>query len=418
MRRTFVVATVVTLLALAVPARAEPGQLDRFFSDDGRQTAFAHGATGYAVAVDRQGRIVVAGYTLGGQADVALARFMPNGEPDTEFGGGDGRVTTDLGAVDYAFDVAIGGGKIVVAGQRDQGDKSQIAVLRYGPRGNLDTTFSKDGKIFSDFGKVFQQANAVTIAGNGNILVGGYTSNGTSSRWAMVRYKPGGGLDHDFGGDGKVSVDLSTTDEQIEDIVVAPGGRILAAGYAEQSFIPQFAIAQFFSGGRFDGGFGDGGKKLVDVSDGSDTGYAMALQDDGKIVVAGYADHGGRGDWGLVRFGPKGHLDQSFAGDGTRVTSFGPGYEYASGVAIQQNGKILAVGRVIRKSGDLCVLRYLDQGRLDKAFGGDGRTCTDFYSGSDVGRDVALQKNGKIVVGGEAVRGSTRRFAIARYLGS
>ena len=99
---TSITATLVVTL-LSVPARAVPGHLDPFFDSDGRQTSFIHGATGYAVAIDKRQRIVVAGYTLTRQTDIALARFLPNGQPDRGFGGGDGRTEFNLGGTDYAF---------------------------------------------------------------------------------------------------------------------------------------------------------------------------------------------------------------------------------------------------------------------------------------------------------------------------
>ena len=96
------------LTGLGTSAVAAPGKLDTTFSGDGRATAFPKGATGYAVAIDAKGRVVVAGYTLSANTRIAVARFRPNGTLDPNFGGGDGRVTIDLGGTDYAFDVAIG----------------------------------------------------------------------------------------------------------------------------------------------------------------------------------------------------------------------------------------------------------------------------------------------------------------------
>ena len=419
MRRAFVgLASVLMIAALACPVRAEPGRLDRFFSKDGKQTAFTHGATGYAVAIDKHGRVVVAGYTLGNHTDIALARFLPNGKPDERFGNR-GRVVTDLGGTDYAFDLALQkNGKIVVVGERDRRTSSRFAVVRYGTAGKRDRTFSGDGIVLGTFGKTYQGANAVAIGASGNITVGGFTSNGTGSRWAIARYRPGGKLDKRFGHGGKVTSDLSPTDEQVEDLRIGQGGRIIAVGYAESFLIPRFAIARYLPGGKLDKSFAHGGVNLVDVSKGGDTGYGMAIQPDGRILMVGFADHGGRGDWGIVRFGTQGRLDHTFSGDGIEITAFGPAYEYAYQVAVQDNGKIVAAGRAFRKTGDFCLVRYKPRGGLDGTFGGDGKVCTDFFRGDDAARDVAIQDNGKIVAVGEAQRGHTRRFAVARFLAS
>jgi uncharacterized delta-60 repeat protein len=413
------IAVVLVATLLIAPAAATPGHLDTFFDTDGRQTSFIHGGTGYAVAIDASGRIVVAGYTLTRQTDIAVARFLPNGRPDPDFGGGDGRASLDLGGTDYAFDIAIqDDGKIVVAGERDLTDHSQFAVARFGRGGVPDAGFSGDGKVFVDFGTRFQGANALAIGPGGKILVGGFSSNGSTGRWAMARFLPDGKLDTGFGGDGKVFTNMSATDEQIEDLVVSPGGAITAAGYAEVSLTPRFAVARYGSGGRLDRHFGNSGKNLIDVTRGSDIAYGIAQRSDGGFILVGYASHAGGNDWGIVALGPQGHLDASFGDRGRVITAFGPAFEYAYGVAIQPNGRIVVVGRATRANADFCVIRYKPGGSIDLSFGGEGKAFTDYFGEEDTARGVALQTNGKIVVVGEAERNGVRRIALARYLGA
>lgn len=408
----------VLIAGLAVPASASAGKLDKFFSSDGKTTAFANGATGYAVAIDAKGRIVVAGSTQGAKPNFAVARFLPNGTPDNEFSK-DGKVTTDLGGSDYAFDLAIQeDGKIVVAGERDTKSTNSFAVVRYLPKGGLDGDFGGgDGIVLTDFGKRYQGANAVVVYPNGNIAAGGFASNGSTGRWAIARYGPRGVLDKEWGKDGRVTVDLSASDESIRDLLFIPGGKLVATGYAESNLIPKFAVARFRPKGTLDPDFGNRGVNLTDVSKGSDIGYGSALQEDGKIVLVGYANDGGKADWGLARFGPNGHLDKAFGGDGRVVTKMTGEYEFASGVAIQNNGKIVVVGRASRHGTDhFGVFRYKPNGGLDLGWSGNGKTFTDFGTGGDTARDVAIQDNGKIVAAGDAQVDGTRRFAVARYL--
>ena len=410
-------AAVLVATLLSAPAGATAGALDGSFDADGLASSFIHGATGYAVAIDHGGRIVVAGYTLSRTTDIALARFLPNGAPDPSFGGGDGRVTADLGGTDYAFDVAIqADGKIVVAGERDLVNQSAFAVARFGRGGLLDKSFSGDGKAFVDFGARFQGANALAIGPGGKILIGGFTSNGSTGRWAMARFLSNGRLDPAFGGDGKVATNLSATDEQIEDLVITPAGAIVAAGYAEVSMVPRFAVARYGSGGRLDAHFGSGGKTLIDVSRGSDIAYGLAQRPNGGFILVGYTDHAGGNDWGLVGLTPQGSLDATFGTGGRVIQAFGPAFEYAYGVAIQPNGRIVVVGRAARATADFCVLRYRASGSLDLTFGGDGKVFTDLFGSEDTARGVALQTDGRIVVAGEAVRNGVRRIAVARYL--
>lgn len=217
-------AIAVLLAAFAAPASATPGQLDHFFNNTGKNTALIAGGTGYAVAIDHIGRVLVAGYTLSSATDIALARFLPDGKPDPSFGTG-GRVITNLGGTDYAFDVAIQrNGSIVVAGERDLPNSSMFAVVRYGIHGVLDKSFGGgDGKVLIDFGRRYQGANAVAVGDSGKIVVGGFASNGTASQWALARLNPNGTFDGGFGHGGKVLTDLSPTNEQLEDLRIGTG---------------------------------------------------------------------------------------------------------------------------------------------------------------------------------------------------
>ena len=419
MRRRTSIGSAIVVLALvavvasdAVSASASPGDLDTFFSNDGIQTAFANGAVAKAVAIDRHERIVLAGYTLGDHPDIALARFTPSGALDTTFGG-DGRVVTDLGANDYAFDLAIQtDGGIVVAGQRSTPSSSRAVVQRYNPNGALDAGFGRDGTVFTGFGRRFQSANAVAIAPSGRIVIAGSTSNGTASRSALARYLVDGHLDRSFGGDGRVTTDVSRSAEQFTDVGIAPDGRVVASGWAELGLVPAFAAARYTVDGRLDDTFDGDGIAHVDVSGGADKATAAALQPDGKLILVGVAG----GGWGIVRLDPRGHLDGGFSVGGILVNTFGVGYDEAGAVIVQPNGRIVVAGRIrAGAKDDIGVLRLKSAGRHDLTFGAGGRVLTDVAGGSDAAHGLALQTDGKIVVAGEAAVDGIRRFAVARY---
>lgn len=404
----------------ATTAHALPGKLDGSFSVDGRATAFPKGASGYAVAIDAKGRILVAGYTLDGAADLALARFRPNGNLDADFGGGDGRVSTDLGGTDYGFDIALGSnGRIVVAGERDRPSGSHMAVAVYGPRGMLDTDFSSDGIAFVGFDNELQGANAVAVGANDKIVIGGSTSNGQTSRWALARLRPDGARDRGFGGDGRVTLDVSPSAEQINDLEIVAGGKIVAVGSTESTLSPRIALARFLIGGAPDRDFGKRGVKITDIANGADTAHGVTEQEDGRLLVVGHVANGGKADWSVLRYGPNGRLDDTFHGDGIRILGFGPEYELAQASAVQSSGRIVVVGRIRRNDDDhFGVVRLKPNGSYDMSFSGDGRLIVDFDGGSDTARDVALQANGRIVVAGEAFDRGRRRFAVARLFAS
>jgi uncharacterized delta-60 repeat protein len=294
-----------------------------------------------------------------------------------------------------------------------------MAVAVYGPRGGLDRDFSGDGITFVGFDKEFQGANAVAVTENDTIVLGGSTSNGESSRWALARLRPDGSRDRTFGGDGRVTVDLSPSAEQINDLTIVAGGKIVAVGSVESSLSPRIAIARFQRGGPLDRSFGKDGVKITDVANGTDTAYGVTEQADGKLIVVGHAANGGKADWGVLRYGPNGRLDETFSGNGIRILSFGPDYEFAQASAVQGNGRIVVVGRIRRSDEDhFGVVRLKPNGAYDLTFSKDGRVVVNFQGGDDTARDVALAANGRIVVGGEGFDRGNRRFAVARLLAS
>ncbi len=417
MRRITLIAFTLVVVLLPAVARADPGRLDAFFSHDGIQTAFPNGAVAYAVAIDHHDRIVVAGSTLGAHPDIALARITPGGRLDTAFGHG-GKVTTDLGASEYAFDVAIqDDGGIVVVGERDAPASDRFVVQRYRPNGTLDPGFANGGTALTGFGRRFQGATAVAIAPSGRIVVVGSTSNGITSRSVVARYRVDGRLDRGFGGDGRVTTDVSPSGEQLTALAIQPDGSIVAAGWAEVSLVPVFSAVRYTRDGRLDPTFDGDGISRVDVSPGGDRANAVVLAEGGSVVLAGGAAGGGRDEWALIRLGPRGHLDPAFGNNGRVVTDFGPAFDEAQAMALQANGKLLVAGRVREgNKDDIGVLRFKPGGGRDLSFGAGGRALTDVAGGTDAARDVIVAPNGKIVAIGEATVDRVRRFVVLRYL--
>ena len=162
--------------------------------------------------------------------------------------------------------------------------------------------------------------------------------------------------------------------------------------------------------------FGSGGIVLAAVGNFGKIND-MALQPDGKIIAAGIANSTNSRDFGLARFNPNGTLDTSFGVNGTVITDLG-GQDVINGVALQNDGKIVAAGRTGFSADGWAVARYNADGSLDSTFGLNGVVITDLLPGSDVAYDVAVQGDGKIVVVGQASPSatiSTTRFAVVRY---
>ncbi len=384
-------------------ARFNPdGTLDQGFSGDGRQTTrFADDGGAAAVGIQGDGRIVAVGNACrdGGGCNFALARYNPNGSLDTTFSG-DGRQTTNFGSArDSANDVALGAdGKIIAVGAG--GAKDDFALARYNPNGSLDGTFTGDGKQTTDFGGS-DAATGAAVQGNGRIVVTGTSGSGG----AFARYMPNGALDPSFSGDGKEATEfLSPSDVTLQD-----DGTILAVGAAGGDF----GLVRYLPNGTLDPGFsGDG--RLRTTFGGADEAAAVALQDGGRIVAAGATCRNGC-DFAAARYDATGTLDPSFAGDGKQRTSFGGFKDGAGAVAVQSDGKIVAVGHTGVIQSKIALARYNPDGTLDTSFSGDGMRTLDF-GGYEGAAALEIQPDGKIVVAGSRAPriGGVYRFAVAR----
>ena len=223
--------------------------------------------------------------------DFGLARHRStDGTLDPDFGGG--MRTTDLGEIDQAHAVALDAfGRIVVAGLTGPPGESDFAVARYrGIDGSLDDPgFGPDGYRETDLGSAGDAANAVAVQPDGKIVLAGVTSS-ISSDFALVRYKDDGSLDKTFSGDGKLTTDFAANDDVATGVAVQPDGRIVVAGYSFSSTTSNnFAVARYNPDGSLDTSFSGDGKQTSDLGS-NDIATSIALQPDGKIVLAGYSE--------------------------------------------------------------------------------------------------------------------------------
>ena len=170
--------------------------------------------------------------------------------------------------------------------------------------------------------------------------------------------------------------------------------------------------------GSLDTSFAGGGKAIVPVDIADDYAHAMAVQGDGKIVVAGWGHVTTGYALELVRLQRDGTLDTTFGTAGKVLTKIGSAAAEANAIAIQADGKILVAGSVNEapKGKSFALVRYNADGSLDSGFGSSGIVTTSFGSQSDEAFAIAVQADGKIVLGGHAMS-ATRGldFALARY---
>ncbi len=393
------------------------GSLDTGFGTGGKVTTpIGINEEGYSVAIQSDGKIVVAGCSNNGSNDdFAVVRYNSDGSLDNGFGTG-GKVTTPIGiGDDYGTSVAIqNDGKIVVAGYSYNGSNYDFAVVRYNSDGALDTGFDGDGIVTTPIG-INEEGYSVAIQSDGKIVVAGCSNNGSNYDFAVVRYNSDGSLDNGFDGDGKVTTPIGTGDDYGTSVAIQNDGKIVVAGYSYNGSNYDFAVVRYNSDGSLDNGFDGDGIVTTPIGSGHDKGYSVAIQNDGKIVVAGCSNNGSNDDFAVVRYNTNGSLDTDFGTGGKVTTPIGIN-EGGFSVAIQSDGKIVVAGCSNNGSNnDFAVVRYNANGSLDTGFDGDGIVTTPIGSGYDQGYSVAIQSDGKIVVAGFMHNGSNYDFAVVRY---
>lgn len=227
-----------------------------------------------------------------------------------------------------------------------------------------------------------------------------------------------GSLDTSFSTDGRVSTTIGTFDETAQDIVVQVDGKILVAGHSYNNMDYDFALVRYKTDGSLDTQtFGVAGVVTTPIGSADDKILCMALQSDGKIVVAGTAYMGTKDMIALARYNVDGSLDNTFNGNGFLTTSIGSNGDYPFGIAIQNDGKIVIVGGSTTSTNlDLFVARYNADGSLDPTFDGDGIALPGLSANyADLANDVKIQSDGKIVVAGYTNGGLDADFAIVRF---
>ncbi|RYD38926.1 MAG: hypothetical protein EOP85_16760, partial [Verrucomicrobiaceae bacterium] len=252
---------------------------------------------------------------------------------------------------------------------------SAIIVLSAGfslaAPGDLDKGLNATGRLAVAFGQ-FSEANALAVAPDGGILAAGQTITPRGHDTAVVKITPRGLLDTSFSGDGGVVTNAGTgldgdpVDDSGHAMVVQPDGKILVAG--QNGYY--FTIIRYNKDGSLDTFFGDLGiQRMYGFAGTRATG--IVVQPDGSIVVTGWLISGGSGF--IARFTSSGHPDPGFVG-GSYVSFLDlPAGSRGSAIALQSDGRILVAGRAgFLNEEDFLVIRFKKDGTRDPSFGPDG----------------------------------------------
>jgi len=348
----------------------------------------------------------------------ATSAFAAPGDLDTSFSG-DGRELVDLGGEDHgATAVTQPDGKIVFAATTGASPQGDFVVGRRNRDGSPDKTFSDDGQIRFGFNKTDTPTNdramSVALGPDGSIVVAGFTDanagTGAGNDTAVARVTSSGALDSTFNGTGKATVDFGQGDVGT-DVAVRPDGSVVVGEIAHIGSDDDFGVAQLTPGGKPDTSWSGDGRASAHFG-ANEILRAIALTPDGGVVAVGrFQNVSTSFDTAVARFRSDGNIDDTgFAGRGKLIVSFG-GKDFANDVAVQPDGKlVLPVVDVTQSDTKTMVARLTSTGGRDSDFGEDGVTVVPAVDSALA--SVALTPSNRIVAAGQVGSGSQCDFLL------
>jgi uncharacterized delta-60 repeat protein/uncharacterized repeat protein (TIGR02543 family) len=452
----FAAALIAMLFAMGgftTTAHAAAGDLDTNFNSTGIVlTATGASDSAYFGTLQTDGKIVCVGNSF-------LARYNTDGSLDTSFNS-TGKISTTNGASSVA--IQPDDHKIVAVGSDWSNGYSWFALARFNTNGTPDNNFGTSGLVKTYLTPSYVSgANSVAIQSDGQIVIAGTNTNssGPIITFALARYnKLNGTLDSTFNPSGvdqyhsfpgAVVTGIGTSDDEANSVVIQPDGKVLAAGFSLNGTHKVFALARYNTNGSLDTTFNPNSANgpfpgVVTTAIGSvdDEILSVAIQPDGKIVAAGISNNGAHKIFALARYNTDGSRDTGFGSNGIVTTVLGPLDDEINSVAIQPDGKIVAVGSTeVELTGPapfyqpnwaqavlFTLVRYSSNGSPDTSFGTNGLITTAIGAwnfGSGVmgswtkANSVTIQPDGKMVVIGYAQTGLSTplALALARYRG-
>jgi uncharacterized delta-60 repeat protein len=365
----------------------------------------------YAVAVQPDGKSVLAGLcrsvTTRNDEFCAL-RLTATGAIDTSFGS-NGKVVEALGGTsDEAYAVAIQpDGKIVLGGRclQSGGTIYNVCTLRLNPDGTRDASFGSNGQFLDSVSRGRDRSYAIAVQPDGKIVLAGSCLVSLSDDFCAWRLTTNGLLDVSFGSGGTAAVDLGSENDIANAAAIQSDGKIVLVGQC-RSGLATFCAARLTASGLPDTSFDNDGQVTFDFGTNDSAASAVAMQTDGKIVLAGYCRGVTNNDFCALRLTATGAIDTSFGSNGKVIEAVSAGNDSAAAVALQPDGKIVLAGSCAvpttppRVSDDFCLLRLNADGSPDARFGGGGKFTEPISIGGDYLQSIALQPDGKIVVAG------------------
>ncbi|MBS1747080.1 MAG: hypothetical protein JST21_12990, partial [Bacteroidetes bacterium] len=411
----------ILFLALALlifkSAFNQSGTIDSSFGDDGFVSSNRFGIM-YAISQQEDKKILIAGsYEI--MQGAAIACYNIDGTLDSSFGTNGFAIANN--PVRVTYDMALlQDGRILTCGSFvDESFKSKSFVTRFKPDGKPDSTFGVNGTCVVPLFNMFCGYTEIALEPDGSIIIGGAgydNPNVLDSVFSVISHLSADGyFDYNFGNGGYV---LNLTAVNMKDLAIQPDGKIVTAGYDFAGGFQQqdFVFSRYNADGTLDESFGNNGNIVMDGTGGEDVPGKIIIQQDGKIVIGGFSG-GDTYYMSALRFNADGSLDNSFGTNGKTFISFNKKISKAYDMAMQPDGKFILAGSV-NDQGILTFgfCRINHNGSLDSSFGNNGTEISEF-KGNEEAYSVALQSDGKILLGGYNynVKKDYQTYLLARY---
>lgn len=309
-------------------------------------------------------------------------------------------------------------GKILLGGRTWDDVSGDFALVRLNEDGSFDNTFGSAGISRIETTET-EASEAIALLDDGKILMVGYKDD----NYTVAKFNTDGSLDTTFGVNGWVVLTYDNASSYADDVAIQDDGKIVISGFALNNGNRfQITAARLNADGSVDNSFGTNGKVIFNVGDWNDFGEGVTIQSDGKILIGGHkwiANAQQRHDLFVARLNTDGSLDTSYGTDGVATARLVDGANYCTNMVLQSDDKPILVGfTVFNGEYNMAMVKFTTDGNLDSTFGNGGMVSLDVDGREDYGEAVALQADNKIVVAGHSytVSGADSEFVVARFL--
>ena len=406
---------------------AQPGTLDPTFSGDGiqiLQPSTSHDVGKSVIALPDTSLLICGVAFVGGAPQAFFTHLHQNGAVDTNYGT-NGYTYFNSGQETYAYHMvrAMDGSIFACGTAYPTYPQQKIAVFHLFADGTPDPAFGTGGMVITTLGADDAEADGMAIQPDGKLVLGGRVGFGTTSNALILRYNPNGTLDNTFSGDGMLVSTVYSTEDQLWDVDVLADGSIVGAGNADIIGDVKTMLVKCDASGILMTSFGGDGVLIPGFNVTSD--HAWAVQADGtQFFVAGYlADVLTDQDTYLAKFNSDGTPAAGFGTSGLTYSNTNP-YELAFDIVKQADDKVLVCGTSgqfgLGAARDFLTIRYLANGAPDATFGANGIVITSIQTDFDDANAIAIQPDGKVVAVGFTSGfslGTNNDVAVVRYEG-